>query len=302
MAFTTQIGDLVIAQSDEEMTRQISRRFGSVPSTLHTLNYSEDGTKIHIDPLSDRSVLVVSSEFLTQNHNHISSCLVENCIRKATTSVEEHECSPAVLASYRDDVSNSSKTVSSINTITQSVLCCLGKSSNRAEVNTKEEVSANLLVSGSFEFQTLIAAKSIASMLASSCPKPEITTVGLGELLVNAVEHGNLEIGAKQKSKFLKQGRWLEEIEARLGKKPFCDRAVHVHFKHFGNFVEIEIEDQGAGFDFRGRLDGIGGDKAFLNGRGILIAREVFDTIEYLDSGNRVRIRINYDSQQNCAV
>jgi hypothetical protein len=50
------------------------------------------------------------------------------------------------------------------------------------------------LVNGVFHFQTLQEANLLANSFAHACPKPEKVILGLSELFINAVEHGNLGI------------------------------------------------------------------------------------------------------------
>ena len=57
-----------------------------------------------------------------------------------------------------------------------------------------------LLDHGRFSFRTLDEARHLAALLAKSCPEPEHKTRGLSELLVNAVEHGNLGITYQEKA------------------------------------------------------------------------------------------------------
>ena len=52
-----------------------------------------------------------------------------------------------------------------------------------------------LLSHAEFRFRTIDEAGALAHGLAGLCEAPEMVHIGLTELLVNAVEHGNLDIG-----------------------------------------------------------------------------------------------------------
>ena len=63
--------------------------------------------------------------------------------------------------------------------------------------------------SASFRFQTLEQAEALSSFLAKAFPQPEKIILGLSELMVNAVEHGNLGITYAEKTFLNGEGRTL---------------------------------------------------------------------------------------------
>jgi DNA-binding response OmpR family regulator len=77
----------------------------------------------------------------------------------------------------------------------------------------REEVSKHRRVMGlmeqsRFRFRTLEEARNIAFLIANCFPEPEATVYGLNEMLINAVEHGNLGISLtpRKRSSFLRGG------------------------------------------------------------------------------------------------
>jgi sigma-B regulation protein RsbU (phosphoserine phosphatase) len=144
------------------------------------------------------------------------------------------------------------------------------------------------IVSGCFVIRTLDEARNLATMLALACPHPDLTAVGLQELLINAVEHGNLEIDGAMKQRLLLEGRWREEVDRRLEDPAFRSRIVVVTFDRKRQRIEIGIEDEGGGFDFAKLTDPeMAGER--LHGRGIMLAREIaFSEIAYQGCGNSV--------------
>lgn len=151
-----------------------------------------------------------------------------------------------------------------------------------------------LLHSGCFRFRDLEEGTSLASYLAGTCPKPEQAIQGLQELLVNAVEHGNLAISYAGKGALIRDGSWQEEVQRRLHMAEYRDRYVEVDFQRRPESLRFTIRDQGAGFDWKDFLD-LSPERAFdLNGRGIAIARKLsLDTIEFQGNGNTVIATIN---------
>ena len=76
--------------------------------------------------------------------------------------------------------------------------------------------SIKLLKNAHFEFRSLEDIKAVSSLVACSCDEPDKVAMGLSELMINAVEHGNLKIGYDEKSELRKTDQWESEIEKRL--------------------------------------------------------------------------------------
>ena len=74
--------------------------------------------------------------------------------------------------------------------------------------------------------------------------------MGLRELIVNAIEHGNLEISCDEKSELLREGRWQEEVARRLEMPEYRDRRATVQFRRESRRAIFQVRDEGAGFDF----------------------------------------------------
>jgi CheY-like chemotaxis protein len=148
----------------------------------------------------------------------------------------------------------------------------------------------HLLRSGDFTVQHLDEVDNLATFLAKVCPDPAKVVLGLWELLINAVEHGNLGISYEDKSELIQKNIWREEVD-RLTRLPEnAGLKVDVHFEKTPEEIVIIIEDMGPGFDWKPYLD-FSPDRVFdTHGRGIAIAGNYsFHQIEYLSRGNIVR-------------
>ncbi|WP_051609721.1 ATP-binding protein [Terasakiella pusilla] len=151
-----------------------------------------------------------------------------------------------------------------------------------------------LIKSGSFRLQTLGQAEALTTMLSLACPEPSVVALGLSELLVNAIEHGNLQINYQLKSQLLESGQWEKEITSRLASNTYKDKYVEVVFERLSDRIEITVTDQGDGFDWRKFIECDPSLSTDKHGRGIAIAIAMgFNKLTYNDKGNQVIATIN---------
>jgi len=130
-------------------------------------------------------------------------------------------------------------------------------------------------------------AEALVDEVAALLPDPGMCRFGLMELLLNAIEHGNLEIGAAYKGQLLREHRFEEELAARLADEKYGARRVRVSVVRADATIEIEIRDEGPGFAWREALaTGLELSEA-PNGRGIALVRQTcFPSLTYRDPGN----------------
>lgn len=147
----------------------------------------------------------------------------------------------------------------------------------------------HLLQRAEFSFRTLAEAKDLALLLADISMNPELTVSGYSELLINAVEHGNLGISYARKGQLLDEDRWEEEINRCLQLPNYSDRTVDVVLDKRPDAIVVTITDQGDGFDWHKYLE-FSPERAFdLHGRGIAMAKCLsFNSLEYRGKGNSV--------------
>lgn len=143
-----------------------------------------------------------------------------------------------------------------------------------------------LLVQASFRFATLSEAQGLAQLLGALCPEPEAATMGLAELLINAIEHGNLGVGYEAKKQLKQQGNWENEITRRQQLPESRDRFATLDFERTDGRLMFRIADQGAGFHWQAYLDFDPSRAADPNGRGIAMARLLaFSTLQFEQNG-----------------
>ena len=145
------------------------------------------------------------------------------------------------------------------------------------------------LAEARFIFRTPQEARDLATLLANTAPDPGRIVLGLSELMLNAIEHGNLDIGYDRKTALIENGSLENEIERLLNSAEFSNRHAEVRVRRSDGELSFRIRDQGAGFNWQGYLE-MSPERAFdTHGRGIAMARMLsFERVEYAGQGNEV--------------
>jgi CheY-like chemotaxis protein len=153
--------------------------------------------------------------------------------------------------------------------------------------STAQLATMRLASTATFFFRTLDEAADLAALLAALCPVPGSVLMGFSELLVNAVEHGNLGISYRDKSVLKRENRWHDEIQRRLQLGEFRDRRGSVGFERRADELEFRICDQGEGFVWNRYLEFDASRVFDPNGRGIALVKTMsFPTLRYEGRGN----------------
>lgn len=148
--------------------------------------------------------------------------------------------------------------------------------------------SFSLIKRCDFTFKTLNEAESLACFIANCYPNPKRVVSGLAELLVNAVEHGNLAISYDEKSLLIKENKWLEEIHKRQELPEFQQKNVDVLLENQEKGITITITDQGKGFNWHKYLQIDPARAKDNHGRGIAQANATsFDRLIFNETGNQ---------------
>lgn len=145
------------------------------------------------------------------------------------------------------------------------------------------------LARAEFRYRTPEEARDIATLLSHACPDARQAALGLFELMLNAVEHGNLGITYGEKSRLIDLSELQVEIRRRLLHPNYAQRWARVEMTRTGQDIQFLISDEGEGFDWRRYLR-IDPERAFDNhGRGIAMAAMLsFQRLEYQGRGNQV--------------
>ena len=163
----------------------------------------------------------------------------------------------------------------------------------RRELESKVDEAGEtlrLLRSGSFQVQRPREADFLAVQLGSACRNAQ-AGVAIFELLLNAVEHGNLGIDYEEKGRLVAERRLGDEIRRRLELPNYHDLWARIDLERKDDEFQLVITDQGKGFDFARYLRFDEARWFDTHGRGILMANGVVE-IEYVAPGNRVRVSV----------
>lgn len=153
--------------------------------------------------------------------------------------------------------------------------------------------SLKYFIYAELRFSTLEDVNRVAGILASMCPDPDKASSGLVELLLNAVEHGNLGITYDEKKQLMYEDCWEDELKRRLALPEFMGRMATVTFERRDGILEFRITDQGKGFDWAKYLELDPERSLDPNGRGIAMSRRYsFSTVDFQGAGNVVKATV----------
>jgi len=119
--------------------------------------------------------------------------------------------------------------------------------------------------------------------------------VALQELLINAIEHGNLAISTDEKSQALLNDQYESLIHDRSQDPQLRDRRVFLDasYQFEQQFFKCSIRDEGNGFDWR-KVVAAGAEgitpEAAVSGRGIFLAKTLMSEVIYNELGNEVTL------------
>ena len=121
----------------------------------------------------------------------------------------------------------------------------------------------------------------------------EFVRLSLVEIIINAIEHGNLEVSYQEKSEVLRVENYFEYITRRQSNPLYRNRNVTIEFDITPEKAEYTISDDGRGFDhesfFNNEIAGINADLK-PHGRGLYMSQKIFDEIRFNKAGNMVTL------------
>ncbi len=120
-----------------------------------------------------------------------------------------------------------------------------------------------------------------------------IIRIALSEIILNAIEHGNLEIQFSEKTQAMAENTYFSLIQNRQENPDYKNRNIYIDYILKDDKVEYIIADEGKGFDYddiinRIKIEEI--DGLLAHGRGIQMALNIFDEMFYEKNGSKVKL------------
>ncbi len=118
--------------------------------------------------------------------------------------------------------------------------------------------------------------------------------IALSEVLVNAIEHGNLELTRESLGLDLDDTQYLELVAQRRVEAPYSERRVHVTARVTPDEAVYTIRDEGSGFDTSVLPDlADPGHLTRSDSRGLLLIRTFMDEVRFNDIGNEITLKVH---------
>jgi anti-sigma regulatory factor (Ser/Thr protein kinase) len=127
--------------------------------------------------------------------------------------------------------------------------------------------------------------------------------IGLQEVFMNSIEHGNLEIDYEQKTSLkMQKGNYWEILVSACNQEYLTHRKIHVSYLMDRERVVYTIRDEGKGFDWRGYMNADREviEKGLLSdyhGVGLQIVKNVFE-VAFNEAGNEVTLTRNFSARE----
>lgn len=285
--------NILIIDNNHDAVQFLQNILDNSPYNLVTINDGEEGFNLLLRQPEEFSAIILGQNILNINGirllHKINSCsslkTIPVIMEASTGTVEEMEiCIRAGVRYYIPKPIDKSTLPTLISTAIRDQ-----ERYREAEHSIWHAKPLNTLINATFRIKTLNDAQNLSALLANECPNPRLAAVGISEILINAIEHGNLHITYQEKTRLHEKTEWLAEIERRLAMPENCNKTVLVQFSKTSSHINIRITDEGVGFDWR-QYQILDSNRVFDNhGRGIIMARSLsFENMIYHGNGNDV--------------
>jgi two-component system, sensor histidine kinase LadS len=150
------------------------------------------------------------------------------------------------------------------------------------------------------EDMTQMATRNLKRLMDQKQAK--LVRIALREIIINAIEHGNLGISYREKSRAMIDDTYFEFVMQRSCEPGYKDRRVTVSFSVEDERIVYIVTDEGDGFD-HGTVVGNKSQDAnrdmLAHGRGISMAKNIFDSVRFNKKGNQVKLIKKINKKQS---
>jgi len=130
-------------------------------------------------------------------------------------------------------------------------------------------------------------------------PQVKQISLALTEIIVNAIEHGNLHISFTDKNEAKNNDNYFNLLRERLQLSENKNKKVRITYILNDTLIKYIITDEGNGFNhinYSNRSFNELNDSLMQNGRGLMIAENIFTSLNFNEKGNEVTL-IKYINQ-----
>jgi two-component system, sensor histidine kinase LadS len=141
------------------------------------------------------------------------------------------------------------------------------------------------------EDMTQLATRNLGRFMDQKQAK--LVRIALREIIINAIEHGNLGISYREKSQAMIDDSYFEFVAKRRLDPECRERRVTVSFAVEDDRLTYVVTDEGNGFDHRkivGNRSRNANRQMLAHGRGISMAKNIFDSVRFNKKGNQVKL------------
>ncbi|RMG61126.1 MAG: response regulator [Calditrichaeota bacterium] len=148
------------------------------------------------------------------------------------------------------------------------------------------------------ELDAGLVAKYLAELLwrAGFCSEQDFNQLCLAftETLLNAQEHGNLELPSSIKGDDFEQMMQFEMLrEERMADPHFAERKISIVLNFNPQTFSLNVTDEGPGFDWRKYIDNqhkVSEINTDSHGRGFMFIRHIIDEVYFNEKGNSITL------------
>lgn len=159
--------------------------------------------------------------------------------------------------------------------------------------NYLKQEYAEFLIDNNIRMVNLLSYR-LTRNLESYLDRREIIRVQLGlqEAIINAIEHGNLEIDFETKSRLKKmEGNYWDHVIDICNKDNLEKRKIKVQYYLFSDHVQYIITDEGKGFNWKQYVATTPGSNLIDNyhGVGLTMLQDIFE-VSFNEKGNEITL------------
>nr|WP_246048835.1 ATP-binding protein [Leptospira sarikeiensis] len=115
----------------------------------------------------------------------------------------------------------------------------------------------------------------------------------LREMIINAIEHGNLNISFEEKTRAMAEGNYFRFVQERQKDPYYKSKKVKVEYSLSRDRLGVRITDEGKGFNharlLKSSMEKLNSE-GITHGRGLTLTLSTFDLVKFNSTGNQVTL------------